>query len=74
MKLKTLRDIGVITEKIWDSKGSYPMVGFVPIDELRSEAIKWVKRWKGFSKITEFDLGAIQSFMLFHNITEEDLK
>ena len=43
-------------------------------DPIREEAIKHIKHILGFSKITEFDKGAINILKVFFNITEEDLE
>lgn len=42
---------------------------FVHVDELRAEAIKWCKHFKQY---VEFE--ALQWFMDFFNLTEEDLE
>jgi len=71
MKLKTLKDLKSIAT---------PMNNLVSKQELKEEAIKWVKNYRRLRKEAN-DLGAEISYkakedvlMEFHNITEEDLK
>ena len=72
-ELKTLKDIkGIIPPMSRDR--------FVEVDELKHEAIKWVKKWFNESKTAidrekwNFYIGKAHSLMEFHNITEEELK
>ena len=60
MKLKTLKDVGVINNS--DTRGLK--------HDLKQEAIKWVKA----SDKKHCDRIDAKKFMEFHNITEEDLK
>lgn len=72
-ELKTLKDINLNYEDIWDLKlGS-------PEEILRQEAIKWVKSVYSYNPETKewkLAFGGLNTgdFMKFHNITEEDLK
>ena len=61
-KLKTLKDLDLNYEDIWDwNKGT-------PQDILKKEAIKWVKEANKEKRLVmQWD------FMKFFNITEEDL-
>jgi len=65
MKLKTLKDFGT-KDLEW-----------VNINELKAEAVKWVKEKYNLKYTTgvgfHADKGWLE-FMEFHNITEEDLK
>ena len=60
-KLKTLKDID------WDEP-------HLMVEELRQEAIKWIKHNMNRDKIIEFDRGAIDIMRVFFNITEGDLE
>jgi hypothetical protein len=66
-ELKTLKDLNIIKGKI------HALGGEVGIDELKSEAVKWVKS-KEFCRKCEFCFGAIQWIRLFFNLTKEDLE
>jgi len=75
--LKTLKDLTPV------KTGKYELLklncgkDFVPIDELKAEAVKWIK---GFDNSTDFEGftdygGEITSWIKhFFNITEEDLE
>jgi len=63
LPLKTLRDLDKFKGYGLFSKG-------VSEDDLRQEAIKWVKRMR---EISELDVNEIW-FMKFFNLREEDLK
>ena len=65
MKLKTLKDL---KDKFWDERKDR---GYISEEELRAEAVKWVKYWK---KIPEDDLSAELFVKYFFDITEEDLE
>lgn len=83
-ELKTLNDMDLNYEDIWDMKRG------TPEDILKAESIKWVKEWKSDERLsyptaTVFEnapLALIQLeletkiklFMSFFNLTEEDLK
>ena len=60
MELKTLKDLNLACGEDIDDA--------VYIDELKAEAIKWVKHWKKYSYNNKAD-----AIMEFFNITEEDL-
>jgi len=71
MKLKTLKDI----------KEPYDYLGKDLCDEIKQEAIKWVKEFKhktGKTSLGKFGkntcAGVCYGFIQFFNITEEDLK
>ncbi len=69
-KLKTLKDIEVrcdfnhITE-------DYEDTDYIHIDDLRQEAIKWVKHFRKFRINSKHTME--NDFTKFFNITEEDL-
>jgi len=65
--LRTLKDIEVYQ---WDE--SIPTEKCVVINDLRKEAINWVKEKRRLGKEGLIDNRL--TFMNFHNITEEDLK
>ena len=71
MKLKTLQDLGFFTavREIPSFKKVKEKAHFEW--EIKAEAIKWVKNWKEYDK--EMYASAIDGFMEFFNITEEDL-
>ena len=62
-ELKTLKDFGLMNVQEGMSQGK---TIFVPLQEIREEAIKWVK--VGGSK------AKLEWIKMFFNITEEDLK
>lgn len=74
MKLKTLKDM----PKRYSMNHPIEKSGYyVFIDELKQEAIKWVKkREKEYDDIEGEGYGRqyLIELMEFHNITEEDLK
>lgn len=72
-KLKTLNDIEI--------KAAAPPVAY--IEDLREEAVKWVKQWRNLRFLNEFPSPKLpvsmkeqadEIFMNFFNLTEEDLK
>ena len=73
VKLRTLKEIE-ITEDDWEEEDN------IPKSKLRQEAIKWVKSWKNYKKITRtrdeniYLLSADKVFRMFFNLTEADLK
>ena len=78
MKLKTLKDI----HNRWLDEGM-DSAAFIFIDELKEEAIKWVKKGrkledKAFDKKDSnaacFHAGGVRIIKMLHNISEEDLK
>jgi hypothetical protein len=62
-ELKTLKDLDIMKGKV------HALGGEVGVDELRAEAIKWVKElnWK-------YCQDGRALFMEFFNLTEEELK
>jgi len=58
-KLKTLKDIYVVYS------GMHEDVACVRLDELKAEAVKWIKRMSNYEAL---------AWKKFFNITEEDLK
>ena len=62
-EFKTLKDL--------DCECNEKNCQFVDVDELKAEAIKWVKE-EGICK--DCDGVCEHDFLEFHNITEEDLK
>lgn len=64
-KLKTLKDIGLKNSSSED--GLWRCMGCCnpEFNELKAEAIKWVKK---------FGVKNMWEFMIFFNLTEEDLK
>ena len=84
MELKTLKDL---KKKLKKAKFSYPTptererqfyirLQEIALDLLKAEAVKWVKEYRSWDKNLNGNIGddiAIQ-FMLFFNLTEEDLK
>jgi len=81
MKLKTLKDF----IKGYEGFGSYPKDKHISVciirafDELKQEAIKWMKHFDGCMKNTKSDTawhsyrGSKHSLMNFFNITEEEI-
>jgi len=94
-ELKTLKEITSWTcecncvtfdNGICRSCGDKPKYGEIDYEELKQEAIKWVKKWNVYNleiglnideeKITRMVaslVGASRAFMQFFNLTEEDL-
>ncbi len=73
MKLKTLKDIATAFVN-----GKNEIRG-VREDELKAEAVKWVKDYRNNSNVLAENSPALFDFMIdrwlqFFNITEEDLK
>lgn len=74
-ELKTLKDFEKISEKIWDSKARYNLKGFVAIDELKAEAVKWINREiELLSDNNKEAESVLFKWMDFFNITEEEVK
>ncbi len=76
MTLKTLKDFKV-NPKNW--AGAMANAGrkyTIDIDELKAEAIKWVKHWRELdeAKCRICNIPTDTDFMHFFNITEEELK
>ena len=77
-ELKTLKDLTV--HNGWEDYGDSSPMGFlgdiVELDELKAEAIKWVKHWRELdeAKCRICNIPTDTDFMHFFNITEEDLK
>ena len=69
MKLKTLKDIGFFTEvRNVPNVFKKSKIEAVFKDELKAEAIKWVKEYE------EFKLESTEWIKHFFNITSEDLE
>ena len=65
MTLKTSKEL----EKTHNCDDEYEGLDYIDPEELKAEAIKWVKKLK-----FDDEEGVWNIFMEFHNITEEDLK
>jgi hypothetical protein len=71
-ELKTLKDLDYITS-CTDWKGEDERI-FIGEEELKAEAIKWVKFYLNGNFSQEFKDGAGSFIGGFFNLTEEDLK
>lgn len=74
MKLKTLKDLRI---KGTGNKLPNLYKYFFEEEELKAEAVKWVKNEKSQKGYIEDDVycyGLVDSFIKFFNLTEEDLK
>jgi len=77
-ELKTLKDIDKVTILVPDvskeQPDNYPLIPkvYVGYDELRQEAIKWIKSWLNTCLTGEKDY--VEMMIEFFNITEEDFK
>lgn len=69
MKLKTLKDLAID-----DKKAEIEIQGMVDAEELRQEAIKWIKDFYGSGENwRDIHQPRLRDWMHFFNITEEDL-
>jgi len=83
MVIKTLKDIKTVKDLLWDVKAPLEsgmmetLNHFVRIQELRAEAVKWIKHFntlQGEGDYSDMEISAItHNFMRFFNLTEEDL-
>ena len=80
-ELKTLKDLTSWTCECncvtFDNEkcracGKDPKYGEVDYEELKAEAVKWIKEWKSFESL--YYESCILSFKHFFNLTEEDLE
>lgn len=80
MELKTLKDIEYIIKKqkaSYCTKGTSASkharnYGLKTVNEIRNEAIKWVKNERGYKN--KYRDARADVLMEFHNITKEDLE
>lgn len=83
-KLKTLKDLKTVADLLWKVKAplesgkTATLNYFIRIQELKQEAIKWVKlkgncKWFPNCNLVCVDI-TIKDWMKFFNLTEEDIK
>ena len=73
VKLKTLKDFVIPREMATENPLGYRAVERA-IEELKAEAVKWVKKCCGECRTDNKTCGGCKRFITFFNLIEEDLK